>query len=86
MGLKIWTSIKRWWENHRWVDTRDYYILSHKNEVFYLTDWSQECANIFKKENPSRFYQYCFTPGPIGVAIKIIGGNNEQDITDYESW
>lgn len=86
MGLKIWTSIKRWWENHRWVDIRDYYILSHKNEVFYLTDWSQECANIFKKENPSRFYQYCFTPGPIGVAIKIIGGNDEQDITDYESW
>ena len=86
MNLKIWTSIKRWWRNHRWVDTRNYYVLPHKNEVFYLTDWSQERADAFKKENPSRFYQYCFTPGPIGVAIKIRGGNDEQDITDYESW
>ena len=46
-----------------------------------------EAVNKFKKENPSRSYQYCFTPGPIGTCIKIRRGENgEQDITDYEIW
>ena len=80
------TSIKRWWRNHRWVDIRDNYIIPHKNTTFWLTDYSVELARKFKKENPSRLYQYCFTPGPIGVCIKIRGNGEEQDITDYNSW
>lgn len=82
----ILTSIKRWWKNHRWVDVRDNYIIPHKNTTFWLTDYSVELARKFKKENPSRLYQYCFTPGPIGVCIKIRGNDVEQDITDYNSW
>ena len=82
----IWTSIKRWWKNHRWVDVRDNYIIPHKNTTFWLTDYEVDEAQKFIKEHKSRFYQYCFTPGPIGVGVKIIGDNNEQDITDYGSW
>ncbi len=44
------------------------------------------CMKKFKKENRSDFYQYCFTPGPIGVCTKIKGGEKEQDITDYGAW
>lgn len=84
--MMIWTSIKRWWKNHCWVDVRDNYIIPHKNTTFWLTDYSVEEVRKFKKEHKSRFYQYCFTPGPIGVYIKIKGGDAEQDITDYESW
>ena len=84
--MMIWTSIKRWWKNHRWVDVRDNYIIPHKNTTFWLTDYSVEEAKKFKKEHASRFYQYCFTPGPIGTCIKIKGGDAEQDITDYGSW
>lgn len=79
-------SIKRWWRNHRWVDVRDNYIIPHKNTAFWLTDYSKKEARKFMINHPSRFYQYCFTPGPIGVCIKIRGGNAEQDITDYKSW
>ena len=86
MIFQILTLIRRWWKNHKWVDVRDNYIIPHKNITFWLNDYEMEQARKFKKDNHSSFYQYCFTPGPIGVAIKIIGGNNEQDITDYESW
>lgn len=84
--MMIWTSIKRWWKNHRWVDVRDNYIIPHKNTTFWLTDYSVEEVRKFKKEHTSRFYQYCFTPGPIGTCIKIKSENAEQDITDYGSW
>ena len=86
MTFRIWTSIKRWWRNHRWVDVRDNYIIPHKLEVFWLNEIEMEAAKKFKKENRSDFYQYCFTPGPIGVCTKIRGGGTEQDITDYGSW
>jgi len=86
MIFRILTSIKRWWRNHRWVDVRDNYIIPHKNTTFWLTNYSMELARKFKKDNPSRFYRYSFTPGPIGVCIKIEGNGTEQDITDYGSW
>jgi hypothetical protein len=79
-------SIKRWWRNHRWVDVRDNYIIPHKNTTFWLTDYSVKEARKFMIEHPSKFYTYIFTPGPIGVCIKIKGGEVEKDITDYESW
>jgi len=86
MTFQIWTSIKRWWKNHRWVDVRDNYIIPHKNTTFWLNDYEMEQARNFKKDNPSNFYQYCFTPGPIGVCTRIRGGGKEQDITDYSVW
>jgi hypothetical protein len=51
-----------------------------------MTEWSTEEARKFRKEHPSRFYQYYFTPGPIGTSIKIRSEDAEQDITDYGSW
>lgn len=86
MTFRIWTSIKRWWKNHRWVDVRDNYIIPHKLEVFWMTEWSTEEARKFRKEHPSRLYQYCFTPGSIGTCITIKGDGAEQNITDYGSW
>lgn len=87
MKLRVLTSIKYWWRNHKWVDTRKNYVLSHDLDVFWLNKEEIKAAEKFKEENPSRFYQYCFTPGPIGVCKRIRGGENgEQDITDYGSW
>ena len=86
MKLKVLTLIKRWWKNHRWVDVRDNYIIPHKNAVFWLNDNEMEAAKKFKKEHNSRFYQYCFTPGPIGVYIRIESEEVQQDITDYRAW
>lgn len=51
-----------------------------------MTEWSTEEARKFRKEHPSRLYQYCFTPGPIGTCITIKGDGAEQNITDYGSW
>lgn len=87
----IVTSIKRWWRNHRWVDVRDNYIIPHKLKTFWLNADEQKKAETFKKKHESNFYQYCFTPGPIGVCthIKCKGENGElydEDITDYGSW
>lgn len=78
--------IKRWWKNHRWVDVRDNYIIPHKNTVFWLNDKEMEAAKKFKKEHNSSFYQYCFTPGPIGVYTRIESDKVQQDITDYSAW
>lgn len=82
----MWTSIKRWWKNHRWVDIRDNYIIPHKNTTFWLNDYEMEQARKFKKEHPARSYQYRFTPGPMGVCIEIRGDGAGQNITDYGSW
>jgi hypothetical protein len=54
--------------------------------MFWLNDYEMEEARKFKRNNPSNFYQYCFTPGPIGVCTRIKGGEKEQDITDYGAW
>lgn len=86
MIFRILTSIKRWWRNHRWVDVRDSYIIPHKNLTFWLSDEEMQQAEKFKKDHKATFYQYCFTPGSIGVGLKIIGDGAEQDITDYRSW
>ncbi len=86
MQLKLWMTFKQWWRSHYWVDVRSNHIIPRKNETFWLNDWSSEQARKFMKEHPSRSYQYCFTPGPIGVCIIIKGGGAEQDITDYGSW
>jgi hypothetical protein len=86
MVFQVWTSIKRWWRNHRWVNVRDNYIIPHRNTTFWLNDYEMEQVRKFKKDNPSNSYQYCFTPGPIGVCTRIKGGEKEQDITDYNTW
>ena len=86
MKLKVLTSIKYWWINHKWVNIKDNYVIPHKNITFWLNDNEMEAARKFKKENPNNFYQYCFTPGPIGVCARIKSENAEQDITDYRAW
>jgi hypothetical protein len=83
----ILTSIKWWWRNHRWVDTRKFYVLPKEYEVFWLNEKQIKQAKKYKKEHKSRFYQYRFTPGPIGVCCNIWCKDcDPEDITDFDTW
>ena len=85
--ISILTSIKRWWRNHKWVDTRDFYILPKSYDVFWLNEKQVQRAKDYKTKNRTTFYQYCFTPGPIGVCCNIRCKVGEsEDITDYDVW
>ena len=80
-------KIKWWWRNHRWVDKRKFYVLPKEYDVFWLNSWQKERAKEFKKEHRSNFYQYRFTPGPIGVCCSIYCKDCEPyDITDFDTW
>lgn len=80
------TKLKRWWRNHKWIDQRDFYILPRSYDIFWLNENEKQEAKKFKNEHRCNFYQYRFTPGPIGVCCKIYGDGSEQDITDYGTW
>lgn len=83
----ILTLIKRWWKCHKWVDTREFYILPKSYDVYWLNDKQVQKAKEFKKEHRSNFYQYRFTPGPIGVCCSIYCKDCEPyDITDFDTW
>lgn len=81
------TSIKRWWKCHKWIDTREFYILPKSYDVYWLNEKQVQQAKEFKKEHRSNFYQYRFTPGPIGVSCSICCEDCEPyDITDFDTW
>lgn len=83
----ILTSIKRWWKRHKWVNTLDFHVLPRSYNVFWLNEKQVQQAKEFKKEHRSNFYQYRFTPGPIGVSCSICCKDCEPyDITDFGTW
>lgn len=84
----ILTLIKRWWRNHKWVNTSEYYVLPKKYEVFWLNEKQIRKVEDYKSAHKSMFYQYRFTPGPIGVACSICCKDCKciMDITDFDTW
>ena len=83
----ILTLIKRWWRSHKWVDINKNYVFPRSTTLFWLNENEEKEARKFKQQYKDSFYQYCFTPGPIGVCTHIRSRNGkDRDITDYESW
>lgn len=87
----ILKSIKYWWKHHKWINTSKNRVFPHSTTIFWLNEIEEKRAQEFKKETGARFYQYCFTPGPIGTCIHIKcrdrnGKYCERDITDYKAW
>lgn len=88
MIFRIWTSIKRWWKNHRWVNTVTNHVFPFSSFIFWLTPNEEAAAKKYKEEHKSRYFTYSFTPGEIGVCVHISCKDDKdgRDITDYGSW
>ena len=88
MSLIFWTSIKRWWRNHKWVDVSNNYVIPHKNKVFWLNDNEMRMLRKYEEDYSPRFINYLFSPNGIGVGLAIKGEPNrpQLDITDYSAW
>lgn len=84
----FWTSVKRWWRNHKWVDVSKNYVLPRENETFWLNRHEMRTLTKYKKDYHCRCVRYLFVPSGIGTSIYIKGDpiGPELDITDYSAW